>query len=337
MIKNAARAFSPRRLVPLDPRSSCFGALIVCACTAIGCRRAPPLPEGYQGVVEYDDRVLAFEVAGRVESVPVHRGDFVQAGQVLARLDETLQALTVESREKDEAAAQADLALLEAGTRKEDVAAAADDVRAAAANEELARKSAERVRALFAQGALPQAELDRASADLEHAVAERRSLDQRLAAMRRGSRPEEIAQRRARVDQARSVLALERERLARYILRANEPAEVVDVEVKAGEMATVGTSAITLADTMHPYVDVFVPQGELGAIRAGRGATVRVDASSAPFAGTVEHVAPEMEFTPKFLFSPRERPNLVVRIRVRIDDPERRLHAGVPAFARIAP
>jgi HlyD family secretion protein len=316
---------------------ACAAAALALAFAATACRRAPALPDGYQGVVEYDDRVLAFEVAGRVESVPVQRGDLVQAGQVLARLDETLQALTVQSREKDEAAAQADLALLEAGTRKEDVAAAADDVRAAAASEELNRKSAERVRALFAQGALPQAELDRASADLDHAVAERRSLEQRLAAMRRGSRPEEIARARARVDQARSLLALERERLARYVLRANAPAEVVDVDVKAGEMAVVATSAVTLADTTHPYVDVFVPEGELGGLRAGRSATVRVDASSDPFPATVEHVAPETEFTPKFLFSPRERPNLVVRIRVRISDPERRLHAGVPAFARIAP
>jgi HlyD family secretion protein len=301
------------------------------------CRSPPPLPEGYQGVVEYDDRVLAFEVPGRVEAVPARRGDLVQAGQILARLDDTLEKLTVESREKDEAAALADLALLEAGTRKEDVAAAADDVRAAVASEDLDRKSAERVRALFAQGALPQADLDRASAELEHAVAERRALEQRLAAMHRGSRPEEIARSRARVDQARSLLALERERLARYVLRANAPGEVVDVDVKDGEMAAVGTAAVTLADTMHPYVDVFVPQGELGTIRAGRGATVRVDAAGAPFDGAVEYVAQETEFTPKFLFSPRERPNLVVRVRVRIEDPERRMHAGVPAFARIAP
>jgi hypothetical protein len=31
------------------------------------------------------------------------------------------------------------------------------------------------------------------------------------------------------------------------------------------------------------------------------------------------------------LFSERERPNLVVRVRVRIDDPKELLHAGVPA------
>jgi HlyD family secretion protein len=319
-----------------SPAIFCASALLAAAFAA-GCSRAPALPQGYQGIVEYDDRVLAFEVPGRVASVPVSRGDIVKAGQVLAQLDDTLQKLTVESREKDQAAAQADLALLEAGTRKEDVAAAADEVHAAAASEDVAHKSADRVRALFAQGALPQADVDKANGDLDHAAAERRSLDQRLQAMRRGSRPEEIARSRARVDQARSVLALEQERLARYALRAGTPGEVTDVSVKAGEMANVGTTAVTLADTTHPYADVFVPEGDLAGIRAGARATVRVDASSAPFDASVEYVSPETEFTPKFLFSPRERPNLVVRVRVRIDDPGRRLHAGVPAFARIAP
>jgi HlyD family secretion protein len=321
-----------------NPRSTvCLAATVVGAALLSGCGRAPPLPPGYQGIVEYDDRVLAFEVPGRVASVPVSRGDLVAPGQVLAQLDDTLQRLTVQSREKDQGAAEADLALLLAGTRKEDVAAAAEEVHAAAASEDLAHRSADRVRVLFAQGALPQADVDKANDDLDHAVAERHSLDQRLEAMRRGSRPEEIARSRARVDQARSVLALEQERLARYVLRAGSAGEVTDVSVKAGEMASVGTTAVTLADTTHPYADVFVPQGELAGIRAGGHATVRVDASSAPFDASVEYVAPETEFTPKFLFSPRERPNLVVRVRVRIEDPGRRLHAGVPAFARIVP
>ena len=41
------------------------------------------------------------------------------------------------------------------------------------------------------------------------------------------------------------------------------------------------------------------------------------------------------EFTPKFLFSDRERPNLVLRVRIRVHDPERRLRAGLPAFVTI--
>ena len=53
--------------------------------------------------------------------------------------------------------------------------------------------------------------------------------------------------------------------------------------------------------------------------------------------GKVEYVAQRTEFTPRFLFSEQERPNLVVRVRVRVDDDQERLHAGVPAFATIAP
>jgi HlyD family secretion protein len=62
---------------------------------------------------------------------------------------------------------------------------------------------------------------------------------------------------------------------------------------------------------------------------------VRVDSSRNVFRGSVEDVARQMEFTPRFLFSPRERANLVVRVRVAIDDPREELHAGIPAFATI--
>jgi hypothetical protein len=46
----------------------------------------------------------------------------------------------------------------------------------------------------------------------------------------------------------------------------------------------------------------------------------------------VERINSKAEFTPRFLFSERERENLVIRVRVRIDDREHVLRAGVPAF-----
>ena len=121
------------------------------------------------------------------------------------------------------------------------------------------------------------------------------------------------------------------------MLHAGIAGEIVDVATKSGELAAVGTPAVTVADTTHPYVDVFVPQGELDGIKPGVRAEVRVDATSAPFQSSIESVSPDTEFTPKFLFSDRERPHLVVRVRVRVSDPDRRLHSGVPAFARITP
>lgn len=303
----------------------------------VACQRTPPVPPGYQGLVEYDEHVVSFEVPGRVERVAVQRGDVVIAEQVVAKVNDTVERLTADAHRQDANAAQADLALLEAGSRRQDIASVADDMRAAASNEDLMRTIDARTRKLYGDGALPKSEFDKAEADLAHATFERESLNQRLAALRHGARPEELARARARLDQSKAQLALEEELLARHVLRAGRSGEVIDVATKAGELAAVGTPALTVADTTHPYVDVFVPQGELAGVRPGIPAEVRVNATSTPFQGSVESVAPDTEFTPKFLFSDRERPHLVVRVRVRLANPNRRLHSGVPAFARIAP
>jgi HlyD family secretion protein len=301
----------------------------------LSCQPISGVPAGFQGLVEYEDRTIAFEVAGRVEHVEVRRGDLVMDGQLLARLDETIARLTCDTRKQEASAAQADLALLLAGNRREDIAALNDDVHSAQSSEDLTRINTTRTRTLYADGALPKSELDKAETDLQRAEFERKSLEQRLSVLKQGSRPQEIARARARADEAKANVALEQELLARHRLLSKGPGEVLDVTVKDGELAAVGTPALVMADTAHPYVDVYAPQGELDGVRPGVHAEVRVDATSVPFAGTVDYVSPETEFTPKFLFSDRERPHLVVRVRVRIDDPDRRLHAGVPAFARV--
>jgi HlyD family secretion protein len=321
MIENAARA-------------TVLGLL---AALAVACRQASTVPEGFQGTIEYDERLIGFEEPGRVATVAVHRGQVVRPGDVLATLDDALARATRDARQAELSAAKAELALLKAGTRREDVAAAAEDLRGAAVTEDLARKSAERARHLLAQGAVPSAEVDRADADLDQAAARRRSLESRLAALRRGSRPEEIARAEATVEQETSALALEQERLARFALRGPAAGSILDVTVKVGEIAAVGSPAVTLADTEHPYADVFVPEGRLAGVQVGTTAQARVDASAESFRGVVEYVSPDTEFTPKFLFSDRERPNLVIRVRVRIDDPAHRLHSGVPTFVRFEP
>jgi HlyD family secretion protein len=304
-----------------------------CLAALVGCARHDATPPGYQGIVELDERVLAFEVQGRISEVAVRRGDVVADGQVLAKLDDALEKITRQARADDANAAQADLALLLAGSRAEDVASLAADVRAALAAEEVAQKNYERMAALHKLETVPQAELDRATADRDRAVAQRKSLEQRLAALRHGARPEEIARAQARVEAAKSALELEDARLARYELRATSGGGMVlDVHVEPGEMAVQGTPVATLADVAHPYVDVFVPQGSLTGIKVGTRGAIRTDSSKDAAHGIIEYISPKTEFTPRFLFSERERPHLVIRVRVRVTDGSDRLHAGIPAF-----
>ena len=93
-----------------------------------------------------------------------------------------------------------------------------------------------------------------------------------------------------------------------------------------------GTPVVTIADTRRPYAEVFVPEGELARVQLGASAEVGADGLDRTVPGQVEHIGRQAEFTPRYLFRERERPNLVFRVRVRIDDGGQKLHAGLPAF-----
>ncbi|MEA3341625.1 MAG: biotin/lipoyl-binding protein, partial [Chloroflexota bacterium] len=67
---------------------------------------------------------LGFTVSGRVETVAVAEGDDVQTGETLVTLETILLEADVAQAEAALAAAQAQLALLEAGPRPGQVAAA---------------------------------------------------------------------------------------------------------------------------------------------------------------------------------------------------------------------
>jgi HlyD family secretion protein len=301
------------------------------ACTGAGTGPA----DTYQGTVELDERVLGFEAAGRVQAVEVARGQVVEAGQILARLDPSLEELVAAARAAEAAAAVAQVELVREGPRDEDIRATAARVRAAQAAENLLRRDLERERRLLGQGVTTPALVGELEGQLERAVAERQSLEHQLRGLREGARRPEIAGAEARARAAQIAHEIEQKRLERYVLRAHEAGTVLDVHAEPGEVVAAGTPVISMADRARPFADVFVPQAELGGIDVGDAARVRVDAHAQTFGGTVERISPKTEFTPRFLFSERERPNLVVRVRVRIEDSGGALHAGVPAFVTI--
>ncbi len=308
---------------------------LVAMLALLSCQRATPEAAAFQGVVEFDERVLSFETGGRVTSVAVQRGFAIRASDVVATLDDTLERTARESREAEANVARARAALVRAGSRPESIRAVEAQLRAAIANEELLTKKLEREARLRAEGATPQAAFDEIDARRKGATAEREALEQRVREVKNGARKQEIDSAEAQVVVAGTAVKFQSERVARYSLQAGIDGTVLDVHVKTSEMVGAGTPVVTVGDTAHPYVDVFVPQARVNGIIVGASAAVRVDSVSLPLHGAVENVARRTEFTPRFLFSDRERANLVVRVRVRVDDPERRLHAGVPAFVTI--
>ena len=310
--------------------------LIALLVVLVACERDEG-PAGYQGVIELDERVLAFEVPGRVIALGAARGDQIEPARVLATLDDSQPRASIAVREAEAVAAGEKAKVVALGGRSEDIRALEAQLRGARANEQLAIKRHADDLVLVSKGAIAQSLADESDARRRIATAEREALEQRLRELRTGARGEEIAGAKAQATAAEAVVKLEADRASRYQLRALHAGEVLDVHVEAGEVVAAGTPVMTIGDPAHPYVDVFVPQQDLAAVRVGARATLRVDTAPQAFQGAVEHVSRRTEFTPRFIFSRKERANLVIRVRVRVDDPQRALHAGTPAFVTFGP
>ena len=312
-------------------------ALLGLAGVLTGCRVAQGVtPTPLQGVIELEETTIGFELGGRLTQLLVKEGDLVEVGAVVARLDDGLEQSARDAQASQVEVAKQQAGAVKAGARGEEVRALQARVDAARASEALLEKQAGRERTLVAKGAIAQASLDELEGQLARASAEREALDHNLKLLRQGARHEDVSVAEARAQAATAALEMNDARLVRHELRSPIRGTVLDVNFQQGEVVGAAAPVITLADAQHPYLDVFVPQAEIARVSVGEGAKVKIDALSRELAGKVEHIARRTEFTPRYLFSEKERSTLVVRVRVRIEDPEEQLRAGVPAFVRLA-
>ena len=275
-------------------------------------------PTSVSGTIETDEVRVASRYGGRVEKLLVQEGDTLKAGQPIAELD----AAELHAR-RDQAAAQ--LAEFEAGARKEEIAAAKHDWEAMAADLEKARVDLRRAEQLFAEKTISPTEHDQAvtrAQTLENNVAAARSrYDLSLA----GTRPERIAQARAQLAEIDAQL-----REMKIVAPSDCVVEVLSVKV--GDVLAQNREIATLLLAEHLWVRVYVPEPWLGHIQLGESVKVRVDSDpNKDFQGTVEQIAREAEFTPRNVQTVGERIKQVFGIKVRLDNREGKLRAGMAA------
>ena len=300
---------------------------------AAGCDSGSSAPvAGYQGVVEFEERRLGFAVSGRVLEVHVDEGQHVNEGALLAVMDDSVERAQTPVRLEEMQAAEQRAKLVAASSRPEEIRALQARIRAAQALEKQLAHNLAREEELVRGGATPVSVVQDLQRELERATAQRNELEQNLSLLRRGARPEERAAAQAQANASAAQLAALEKRLDQYQLHALQPGEVLRVFVERGEVVGAAVPVLSLADTSRPYADIFVPQAEITRLQVGQLVHVRVDGLNSALNGHIAHLSQQTEFTPRYLFSENERPNLVVRVRVQIEDEQRQLRAGIPAF-----
>jgi HlyD family secretion protein len=260
------------------------------------------LPEGLlqvNGRMEADRIIVASKFPGRVEELLVHEGDQVVAGQLLVRIDDKQTAAQVRQAHSSVAAFQSQAS-------------------AARHNQVQAERDARRSRELRASGMTTERDAERAE------LAARVARDQRLTI-------------EAQLNQARSALDEAQTVLSDLSIQAPSAGTVMTRLVDVGEVVTAGAPLLTLVDLDRLYLQVYIPEQEIGRVRLGLPAQVYTDAyPRAPFTAELRYIAAQAEFTPKEIQTKDERIKQVYAARLYLqENPRHRLTPGLPADAII--
>jgi HlyD family secretion protein len=288
------------------------------------------------GNIEVTDAQVSFKVPGRVVERLVSEGDRIKSGQLVARLDDAEQQEQLAVRRAELAEAEAALAELQAGSRPQEVVAAEATLHSFEADRDRLRLDFTRQKELRSKDAIADREMEASQAELKVAEARVAEAAERLKLVQEGPRAEEIAQGRARGEQARAAVALAETQLEDTKLLSPLNGVVLSHNIEPGEYVSPGTPVITVADIAHVWVRAYINQTDLGRIRFGQKVAVRTDTfPDKTYEGTIGFIASEAEFTPKTVQTTKERVKLVFRIKIDLANPNDELKPGMPADATI--
>jgi HlyD family secretion protein len=276
--------------------------------------------EAHQSLVSFKD------VTSRIVELPFDEGQWVEKGQLIARVDDSNYKQQVAV---DEAAVQ---------VQQQQLASARQNLLAAqhtVANDQadFAEKNTDyqRYQELWKENATSAQSRDLAATATKQSAASLKR-DQAMV----GVAEENIAAAAAAVKNAQETLRLANITLGYTVLSAPFSGVILVRQTELGEVMQPGTPVVTLADLEHVWLRAYVSETDLGKIHWGQDATVTTDTyPGKKYPGRISFISSSAEFTPKSVETHQERVTLVYRIKIDVDNPNHELKPGMPADAFI--
>ena len=307
----------------------------------VAAREGQPVRAG-QVVVKLDDRDVAAQVQQAKAALEAARVRLAQAGTA-AQMQTTRSGTDVAQAEAALAAAQAQLAALRSGARPQERKLAEYAVAQAKSGLDNAETNYQRMKDLFAKGAVSQQALDASRLQYDIARSQYDTAQQQLSLVRAGPRQEEIDAAEQRVKQAEEALRMAEAATAQIELSgqdikaahaavaqsgaAQQAAElqlgyaivrtpisgvVSQRDIEPGEMAGPGSTLLTVVNNRQVYLRAQLSERELHSVRVGAPAQVTVDAAgAAPVAGRVAEILPAAN-----------QGNLTFTVKIRVPNPK---------------
>jgi len=187
--------------------------------------------------------------------------------------------------------------------------------------------------------ALTQAELDEARAAATNAlrIYNRRVELVKTGAVSQGQYEDALANKNAtmaRKVRAEARLDLIKTRLDDTDIHAPADGIILTRVREPGAIVSIGANVYTLALSKPLWVRTYIDEPALGYIYPGQPVTIRTD-SGGEYKGQIGFISPQAEFTPKNVETTQLRTDLVYRLRVIVNNPDRGLRQGMPVTVNI--
>jgi HlyD family secretion protein len=255
--------------------------------------------ETIRRTVEADGALFPQDQAGVVPKISapvqkffVSRGDHVQAGQVIATLENRDLTAAVNQAKGQVAQAISNERATTLSNVPEQVTKAQTDVASAQQVADAARVLVENRKKMFEQGALAKKLVDDAEVAYAQAKSQLEAAQEHLRVLNSAGKEEQIKGAQAQVEAAQGQLQAAQAQVDYSEVRSPISGVVADRPINAGEMAAAGTPLLTVMDISRVVARVNVPQSQSTAVKVGQTATLTQTGSTEMLEGRVTVVSP---------------------------------------------
>lgn len=265
---------------------------IILIIAIVGYIVSKPKPLVIQGEVEASEYRVSGKVAGRIEEMYVKEGQSVRKGDTVARIDspEVMAKLAQATAAMNAASAQSRKA--QKGARGEEITGAYELYQQALVQEEILRKSFDRIKKLYDQKVIAAQKYDETKAQYDAAVAQAKAAKSQYEMAKKGAREEDKAAAQALVDQANGAVMEVQSYLGELYLVSPTDGIVSNIYPKVGELVGTGAPVASVTDLADVWFTFNVREDYLHGMKQGDKITVVIPAlDNAEVSATINFLA----------------------------------------------
>ena len=266
--------------------------IIVLIITFVGYLVSKPRPQVIQGEAEATEYRISCMVPGHVTELYYREGQEVHKGDTVAFIDSPQVRAKLAQAEAARSAAQAQSTKAKNGAQREQIAGAYQLWQQARVQEDIMKKSFDRVKKLYEQKVVPAQKYDETKAKYDAAVAQERAAKSQYDMAVRGARAEDKAAAEALVHQADGAIQEVNSYLKELYLISPADGVISSVYPRQGELVGQGSPVMSVTDLSDIWFTFNIREDQLHSMNVGDELTVSIPAlDGATIRATVNYMA----------------------------------------------